>query len=137
MIDTLKQVSLLDRERIIVSRISDRKAAIGLLGLSDAVIEKFGDEITLHEYLDYAKAAVYGPFMPDSFSKEIEQQIQEAAKETAIHWLTLCDRTNHQSLIDHTTPEVSRFGRRMYLELNPENLSSSELERMKTDWNLN
>lgn len=126
----------LQRHREIVGRITDVKRAINLLGFNEAVIEKFSDELTLEDFLTYARRVTWGPENPsEKFSDDQQKEIEDFTRQTAISWLTLAD-WGEDTLLQHRIPSIQRFGRRMYIELNPERLSETDLLARKKEWGL-
>jgi len=120
----------------IVSRISDPQIAVSGLGLSDAVIRKFGDQLTVNDLLSHAREMILGHKYATETPKDQDSPlVRSAARDTAIHWLRSAE-IGRESWLHHSDTAIRTFGRRMYMALNPDNFSEKKLSGLKTEWQL-
>lgn len=123
-------------ERRILSGISDPRRAVVALGLNDVVIQKFSDKLTLEGLLAEVRKGILGPIYTSQTPPEQDHPDTQAwVREEAGHSLRLAG-VGRESWMHHSDPAVRRFGRRMYIELNPDDYSPEQLAKLKKEWKI-
>lgn len=125
-----------DMHKIFLKDIDDPQRAIRLLGLSDAVIEKFGDQITKDDVLAQVRKAILGPARAADTPLEGDSKIVKEAILHTVSWLMTTTTVDSQGWLFHENDAVRSFGRRMYLELNPDGCTADQLDGMRQEWGM-